>query len=273
MARTNKLLILSALAACAHVTSGGRPSMSVADAERAFAADAQVRTVNEAFVKAFAADGIVFRPTPTNAQQAFAARPIPATLSLRWTPTSAETSAAGDLGVTTGPSERGERGQPTAGTGYFLSVWRASGGQWNVVIDAGIDAPLPVSVSEASGTLGQRTLQPSPSRSDDIEQMRNDLMQIERTLSEDYPALIRDHATSDVRVYRNGHGPTSTIGEAVGLVREESDVEWIPQAAFVSSSGDLGYVYGVARTERDGGYLRIWRNQDGRWKVAYDLRN
>lgn len=272
MARTSSLLLLCGLAACAHVTGDERRAQSVADAERAFAADAQVRTVNDAFVTAFAADGIVFRPTPTNAQQAFAARPIPANLSLRWTPTIAETSAAGDLGVTTGPSERGERGQATAGTGYFLSVWRAAGGKWNVVIDAGIDAPVPVSVEQASSTLSQRTLQPSPARSDDIEQMRNDLMNMERTLIEDYPNLIREHGTSDVRIYRNGHVPTPTIGEAVGLVRAEGDIEWTPQAAFVSRSGDLGYVYGVAKSDREAGYLRIWRNQNGSWKVAYDLR-
>ena len=60
-------------------------------------------------------------------------------------------------------------------------------------------------------------------------------------------------------------------GEAVGLVREEADVEWLPQAAFVSRSGDLGYVYGVARKDTERGYVRIWRNQDGTWKVAYDL--
>ena len=151
-------------------------------------------------------------------------------------------------------------------------MWRAAGGKWNAVIDAGIDAPVPVSVEQASSTLSQRTLQPSPARSDDIEQMRNDLMNMERTLIEDYPNLIREHGTSDVRIYRNGHVPTPTIGEAVGLVRAEGDIEWTPQAAFVSRSGDLGYVYGVAKSDREAGYLRIWRNQNGSWKVAYDLR-
>jgi ketosteroid isomerase-like protein len=273
MVKTNSWLLLCALTACAHVTGDERPALSVADAERAFAADAQVRTVNEAFLKAFAPDGIVFRPTPVNAQQAFTARPIPATLALRWTPTMAETAAAGDLGVTTGPSERGPRGQPVKGTGYFLSVWRAHGKHWQVVFDAGIDGPIPISVEQASSTLSRRTLQPSPSRSDDVTQMQNDLLHVERQLIEDYPTLIREHAASDVRVYRNGHAPTAHIGAAVGLVRAEGDVEWSPQVAFVSRSGDLGYVYGVARAGDDErGYVRIWRNQDGSWKVAYDLR-
>jgi hypothetical protein len=55
-------------------------------------------------------------------------------------------------------------------------------------------------------------------------------------------------------------------------VSGDADVEWTPQAAFVSASGDLGYTYGLAKAEREGGYMRVWRNQDGNWKVAYDLR-
>jgi ketosteroid isomerase-like protein len=260
------------LAACASVTGNDRPRISVAEAERAFAADAQTRTVHEAFVTNFARDAIMFRPTPVNAQESLAARPIPATALLRWTPAIAETSAAGDLAVSTGPSENGTRGQPPSGTGYFLSVWRAMGGKWRVVFDAGIDAPISGPVDMQGGTISLRTLRPSPTRSDDLEQMRQDLMHTERLLITDYPNLLREHATSDLRRYRKGRAPTSTIGEAIGLVSSDADVEWTPQAAFVAASGDLGYVYGVAKTDRERGYVRIWRNQDGSWKVAYDLR-
>ena len=271
--RNSALVACALLAACATVTGSQRPKMSVADAERAFAADGQTRTVNEAFLAAFAPDAIMFRPTPTNAHQALAARPFPPTMLLRWTPTIAETSAAGDMGVTTGPSEWGTRGQSQRdGTGYFVSVWRVLDGKWRVAIDAGIEGPIPAPVDMEAGTISTRTLRPSLSRSDDIAQMRNDLMQIERTLAGDYPNLLREHATSDVRLYRNGRAPTSTIGEAIGLVSADADVEWTPQAAFVSASGDLGYTYGLAKAEREGGYMRVWRNQDGNWKVAYDLR-
>jgi hypothetical protein len=273
MAKRNSGLFLACvLVACASVTGEQRPRMSVADAERAFAADAQTRTVNEAFVTAFAPDGIMFRPAPVNAHQSLAARPIPPEANLRWTPAMTETAAAGDYAVSTGPSERGVRGQPPSGSGYFLSVWRVTDGKWRVAFDAGNDGPIPAPVDMQGGTISRRTLNPSPTRSDDIEQMRNDLMHVERKLIEDYPNLLREHATSDLRFYRDGRAPTSTIGEAIGLVSGEADVDWTPQAAFVSKSGDLGYVYGVAKTDREGGYVRIYRNQDGSWKVAYDLR-
>lgn len=283
MVKTNSLLFAAALlAGCARVPGycaiasecpGQAPSISVAEAERNFAADAQKRTVQEAFLTAFAADGIMFRPTPVNARESLTARAIPANANLVWTPTLTETAAAGDLAVSTGPSERGVRGQPPQGTGYFLSVWRAIGKEWKVVFDAGTGAPIPVSVAQASSTLSRRTLEPSPTRSDDIDQMRNDVLHMERQLIEDYPTLIRTHGASDLRLYRDVHPPTATIGAAVGLVQNEDDVEWTPQQAFVSRSGDLAYVYGVARVgEKESGYIRIWRNQDGTWKVGYDLR-
>ena len=272
MANRNSVLLLAiALGACATAGGGARTRMSVAEAERAFAADGQTRTVNEAFLTAFAPDAILFRPTPVNAHQALAARPFPPTMLLRWTPTMAETSAARDMGVTTGPSEWGTRGQAPTGSGYFLSVWRVVDGQWRVVIDAGIEGPIPAPVNMNGGTISTRILRASPTRSDDVAQMTADLMKTEQTLIADYANLLREHVTSDARFYRNGKTPTAMFGDAVGLVKDDEDVEWAPQGAVVSASGDLGYTYGIAKTDRETGYLRVWRNQDGYWKVAYDL--
>jgi hypothetical protein len=260
------------MSACA-IAGSGDDLRTVAEAEIAFARDALQRTVNEAFLTAFAADGIMFRPTPVNAQQSLQQRPIPAEALLLWTPTITETAAARDYAVSTGPSERGTRGAGTrAGTGYFLSVWRNNGGKWQVVIDAGIDAPIPATVEQASATLMVRSLRPSPSRSDNLDRMRSDVMAQERRLIEDYVEMFREFAANDVRVYRDNHALTATVGDALNLVRADIDVTWTPQAAFVSRSGDLAYVYGVANKDRDAGYLRVWRNQDGIWKVAYDLR-
>ena len=269
MDRTKLIAASLLLGACASAPPAPR---AVADAEIAFARDAQVRTVNEAFMSAFAPDAIIFRPTPKNAVEVFRTQPYPANMMLMWGPTSVETAAAGDLAVTTGPAQWGERGGTPTGTGYFVSVWRFSEGRWQVVIDAGTEAPIPAPVPEATRTLATRTLQPSPTRSDDIEQMRNDLLFADRRLSEDYFDDFRDFAASDVRVYRHGAAPTSTIGAAMTVLREDEDIAWVPQAAFVSRSGDLGYTYGVDKGSAETAYLRVWRNQDGNWKVAYDLK-
>lgn len=276
MAKNNLVFVTVLLASCNTFRierEGG--AGSVADAEIAFAHIAQVRTVNEAFVAAFAPDGILFRPTPVHAQQSLRERPIPAEALLRWTPTLTETSATNDLAVSTGPSERGTRGpQPNvSGTGYFLSVWRSDGSKWQVAIDAGVSTTIPTSVEAASTVRSIRTLKPSPARSDDIEQMRGDLLHIERQLIEDYPALLREHGASDLRLYRDEKAPTATLSDALNIASNEGNLEWIPTAAFVSKAGDLGYVYGVVKgAARDHGYMRIYRNQDARWRVAYDTR-
>lgn len=262
------------LGACASLPGREqRPAISVAQAERNFAADGSRRTVQEAFITAFAADAIMFRPTPVNAQQSLKERPIPPQALLLWTPTMTETAAAGDYAVSTGPSQRGTRGQEPSGSGYFLSVWRANGNKWEVVFDAGTSGPIPLPVAQASATMMTRTLQPSPSRSDDMEQMKGDVLHTERTLIEDYPTLLRNHAAADIRMYRDEQPLTATVGEAVPRAQADADVDWIPQQAFVSRSGDLAYVVGIAKVNgREGGYIRIYRNQQGDWKVAYDLR-
>jgi len=56
-------------------------------------------------------------------------------------------------------------------------------------------------------------------------------------------------------------------------------VSWEPQAAFISSSGDMAYDYGLATTTLadgtvvEGSYLVVWTREDGEWKVAADIFN
>ena len=253
--------------------SGSEWPRNVADAEIAFARDAQIRTVDEAFRSAFATDAIMFRPLPVNAHESLRARPIAADVRLVWTPATAETAAAGDLAVTSGPAHRGKRGSaPTAG-GSFLSVWRWNGKRWQVVFDAGTEGPFSNSIEPGIGSINTRMLRPAGTRSDDIEQMKGDIMHTERTLIEDYAENLREHAASDIRFFRNGRAPTATVAEAISAAEGDDDVVWTPQAAFVSRSGDLGYVYGVSRLgTEEKGYIRVYRNQDASWRVAYDLR-
>ena len=56
-------------------------------------------------------------------------------------------------------------------------------------------------------------------------------------------------------------------------------VSWEPQAAVISSSGDMAYDYGRATTTLadgtvvEGSYLVVWTREDGEWKVAADIFN
>ena len=63
-------------------------------------------------------------------------------------------------------------------------------------------------------------------------------------------------------------------GAADGLA-----VSWEPQAAFISSSGDMAYDYGRATTTLadgtvvEGSYLVVWTKEDGEWKAVADIFN
>jgi len=56
-------------------------------------------------------------------------------------------------------------------------------------------------------------------------------------------------------------------------------VSWEPQAAFISSSGDMAYDYGRATTTLadgtvvDGSYLVVWKKENGEWKAVADIFN
>lgn len=141
------------LGSCAHVRPVTDATSSLAAAERAFAADAQTRTANEAFLAALADDGLLLRAQPVNGHAYLAEHPMAAALHLWWTPTYAETSSDGTLGFTTGPYESGQRGKKPTGSGHFLSVWRNTNGKWQLVFDGGAVGPIETSVDSAMKLL------------------------------------------------------------------------------------------------------------------------
>lgn len=257
------------MSACAHAPPNVDAPNSLAEAERAFARDASVRTVNEAFLNVFADSMTLFRPTPTNGNTALAQRPIPATLDLRWGPIYAETSADGSLGFTTGPSTNGQRGQPPAGTGFFLSVWQKQNGVWKLRTDGGIDSPIPLPLESALRSLtthvGGRSFKDGSS-----------VMEAERTLIADYANGFAQYADENARVYRNGTPPTTTRAAAVELAAKDQQVEFSPTSYGVAGSNDLAFVYGVVnpKSDKPRAYERIYRRDaKGQWKIAADWRN
>lgn len=108
------------------------PQMSVIDAERAFAADAQTIGQWSAFRKWSVDDATMFVPQPINAHEFLRDRKDPAK-AIDWWPTAAWVSCDGTLAVDTG----GWKG-PDGSVGYFTTVWKkqASGG-WKWIVDSG----------------------------------------------------------------------------------------------------------------------------------------
>lgn len=107
---------------------------SVAQAERAFAAQAQ-RDGQWAAFRAFAApDAILYAPDRRNAQQMLANQPEPAA-TLQWRPARTLTACDGTLAYSTGPWTRSD-----GKSGGFGTIWRhdAANG-WSWIYDGGHD--------------------------------------------------------------------------------------------------------------------------------------
>jgi hypothetical protein len=269
MNRTLLLSITVLTGACASISGREDPTESLVQAERDFAANGSRLTVHEAFMSVLADDATLFRPGPVNARASLAGRAMNPELLLLWAPYYGEASADGRLGVTTGPSEYGQRPAARSGSGHFLSVWRRVGSQWRLVADAGIDSPLPISIANAANTLVRRNGERSYPA--DVS-----MMAAESALIADYRKNFPDLADETVRVYRNGTPPTTSRVQAVDLVVKDEPFVYQPAHSEVAGSNDLGYVYGTIsipgrQTVAATGYLRIWRRDaEGNWKIAFD---
>lgn len=270
------LLLATALAGCAHARPDADAPASLAAAERAFASAGSSGLVHDAFVAVLDTDGVLFRPLPVNGLEALKARPMRPTLLLRWTPIIAETSADGTLGMTTGPSEYGTRGEPVAGTGYFVSVWRRTGGVWKLMLDGGIDSPIPQPVDSAMRLLVTRTNRPASVRPQDANEYTGPLSSVENALAAGYANVAGALVDERTRVYRDGHAPTTTRDAGLALMRADAAVRWQPRDVITAATGDFGYAYGVTNpgAEKPGGYARIYhRDGKGQWRLAIDWRN
>src|SRR5207253_1174139 len=110
-----------------------------------FAKMATDTTVRDAFVANFAADSILMRPGPVDAQRWFASNPQWGVKGLlTWDPSFAGVSAAGDIGYTAGPWQfrpAHDLSTKPAAYGYFSTVWIATPDGWKVKFDHGVGTP------------------------------------------------------------------------------------------------------------------------------------
>ena len=260
-----RTMCCSALALFAGALPGQAQSAveTLVRAERAFARDAQERTVAEAFIRAFAEDGILFRQEAVLARASLRESPMPADLLLEWEPEYAEVAVSGDFGYTTGPWSSGRRGQTErSGFGRFVSVWKHDGQAWHVAADIGISHPGP----RAEATLETRTLTETPTQAKHPAMHTDDALNT--AIATSGTAALGDVLAADARVLRDGVPPTKGIAPADPGKRSFKRL-----GGDTARSGDQAYAYGSWRGEGNtrGHYLRVWRNEAGTWRVALDL--
>lgn len=253
-------------AACASVSNRHDPTAALVAAERAFAADAQTRSPTEAFASAFSYDGVMFRPGPVNAIELMKKQPFPPNMMLNWAPIYAETSSNERIGATLGVYEVGERGQPPAETGHFVSIWHREGDVWRVMADAGVAGPIEKPVAQAGELLRTR----STSNRFRVDEM---LYAIDDSLSSAHNQRLAIHGAADLRLLRAGHAPTRTLDEALRLAAANPVSGWQRGKLHVPLSGDFAYTYGTATVDaKPAGWIRVYRKTNmSRWQLIMEI--
>ena len=290
-----RILLLSLFVICFYAApavaqnkSQGNDLESMVGTERAFSRLSEAQGTREAFAAFIAEDGILFRPGPVLGKKWMQEHPLPASPTrsvLSWQPLFADVSRAGDLGYTTGPwlFRKDLNGIPTA-FGNFMTVWKKQAdGSWRFVLDLGISNPMP---KAAAPIFEPGSFYPIKGKIEkvDHEAARSALMNVDREFSSasaDQGAreAFLVYAAKDVRLYRNDHFPfVGKVAAADALAPLTAEWTWKPTFADVSSSGDLGYSYGIyelkvkngAVSER-GNYARVWKKVYGTWKLVVDV--
>lgn len=274
------------------------PLKSLVATEQAFSQAAADKDTREAFVQFIAEDGILFRPRAVNGKRWMQDHLVPPTQTsekralLAWQPIFADVAEAGDLGYTTGPWEFKDDIKDVRPSGYgdFVTLWKKQAdGSWKFVVDLGISHP------ESSGALklwqiadedGKRLTKLS--RSIDLKRARQSLVRQDLEFSNaaltfGFLKAFQTYAAGEVRLFREKSNPFIGKQAAIlALTNRKELLAWQATGEDVSRSGDLGYTYGsysansndaTKKLVERGNYLRIWKKQNGVWKVVLDVAN
>lgn len=274
-------VLVAALVASLILLAGCATPQGVADreagddlarAERAFAAAALRSGVKVAFLDALADDATIFRPGPVEGKTFIAARPD-SPIVLEWQPQRIGVSASGDLGYSTGPYRLTFKKTPDQpGFGQSFSVWkRDAAGRWKVLIDHGIEHP------GSTGWSGFEVIVPERSvlRATTVAAAEADFAR--RTASIGLVDAYRAVASRHVRILRDGKGPIDGRERLRDVPDGGARWSWTRTDSGVAGSGDLAWTMGRYRSRAPDGassngfYVRVWRAEDGVWKILSDV--
>jgi ketosteroid isomerase-like protein len=270
-----ELAMTIAAAALAAPASAAPPDVApIVEAERAFAAMAQVKGVSPAF-RAFAADdGVLMVPDPRNAREVLASGPeIQGTLV--WWPVYAGIAASQDLGFTTGPYVHQVGGRRR--DGWFFTIWKKQAdGNWRWLFDNGQTAreAAPLGPDAQISTLPAAAA-PRPGRADWAQVLQAEA-RLAAALAADAPKAYAAVLADDGRLLRQG--PQPAIGRAACtdlLKAEPPHIEAKTLGGGLSKAGDLAWTYGRAHWIGAGGpvsanYVRIWQQRSKGWRLVID---
>ena len=281
------VLVCLIVALTAHAQT---PLQEMVKTEQAFSKMAQEKNSREAFMAFIADDGLMFRPGAVNGKKWMLENPLPPSDKkplLAWQPSYAGMAASGDLGFTTGPWEfkNDIKDEKPSGYGHFMTVWKKQpDGSWKFVLDLGISHPQPggpQTIWQPPETSEKKTAKEVDTANALKSLISRDLEYSDEGLKKGLVKAFLGYASPEVRLYRAGNLPfTSREAAADALTRANGQFKWRAIGGDVSRAGDLGYTHGTYEVTNDvktvterGSYVRIWKKQDGAWRIVMDVIN
>ncbi|MCM3871162.1 MAG: nuclear transport factor 2 family protein [Pyrinomonadaceae bacterium] len=271
---------------------------TLVETERSFARTAAERGIREAFLAYIAEDGLLFRPGAVNGKKWMNEHPVPPSQKrplLSWQPAFADVAQAGDLGYTFGPWEfkQDSADEKAAGYGHFVTVWKKqSDRSWKFAVDLGISHAAPTDPKIDWQPPASSRIKPWKDQGKtDLDVARSDLLNRDRELLKALAAqgLMKAYASfsaTDLRLFRESSYPFEGLAASskalVAQISDDQQLAWEPLSADLSRSEDLGYTHGTyslsskqqpEKIIERGSYVRIWKKQNGVWKVVLDVTN
>lgn len=264
--------------------------------DQAFAERSNVIGRTQAFLEVLGLGSVVFREGPVDAQELYSSESIPNS-SLTWRAHYIDVSRSGDLGISAGPYRiTSSDDEDQQFFGHLISIWRKDTGEWVLMADVAVGIPGYLSLDVSANIedflpIVSETAHPAMAgaESNNLQSLieADNLFGRSINFRGGQRALLR-FGLENTRVYLPGMAPavgaeaaSSVYGAFLDTQLSTTNpisLEYI--GGYLSTSSELGYTYGVMRTNTlDGGqpdfqanYLRVWRlSQLNEWRIALEV--
>lgn len=239
------------------------------EAELAFAKMAKESSVKQAFLYFADTSAAVFQQGKVlNAIRAWQRVPESGG-QLQWAPVFAALSGAGDLGFTTGGFTFSAPGTDTIqGAGQYSTIWnKTTSGEWKFLADLGVSNEYTVNAFPALHVFSHLVPAPGTATVDGLEAaLVKDLSRLKNKAYTSYIVAESWFNVDGVKALTD----STMILEHLSLLPDS--MVFSPVRTGMSSSNDLGFVYGISMVQgKKENYLRIWGHTSSGWKILLQV--
>ncbi len=278
-------IVMTSASTSKEADSRSRNLETLIKAEQDFAKISRETNTRNAFISAFATDGMIFPGSGerVNAIAHWQAVPDPKPEErdwLDWEPLYADVAQSGDLGYTTGPYvyKADRTDTATSHHGYFFSVWKKEKGIWKNWVDMGLGTPADPADTVEHFARHESYAHPSKSPVLSIADMEAKFVaeQNEKGLGV-FEKYLGELCQINRPRMRPAFGPVEGMKS---VLARSPKVKFQVVETKAAASGEFAVAYGTAditiadeaaSNEFNGHYVRVWKVYKGEWKIDVDV--